>query len=283
MPHVIIPFFKSWSSCKSVEEQLPVSGADRSSSVWSYSYDLNLIERFGELSQNISIDSNVESRFEDKLSLKSICNADLDNEFILKGSAEIRQTPVGSKGGAVIENLNQNSQESKQEYRRSEPQKRRSYNQESKIKAGRIQNSIERLSLAEMQYRRSWLSKIIQPTPEEMNDESKYGIQGRNSSQIKTSIIYYLQEFIKETALPAMQELDSLQKEYSRETKKWKSQIEYLERQNSLLKAELEDGNRFHKYVEKVPLNSKIKCRNKEKREKMNDFLFTTTVRSKWL
>jgi len=244
------------SGFKSLEHKLPISPARRSSSAWSYSYDLKLLE-ICEKALNLPKKYEYsETDVEDKLSSRSDLDADLDNDFIFQGNRQINDHAMAeglrSRASDVSNNIRPRSLS---QYRQCSP--RNDLKPTRKVSFEESLNNVKRLRLSDMQNQRSWLGRITRPILEDISDEMKpKKKKGWNISQNQV-IVDYLLQFIQKTALPAIQRFEQLQEKYFIEEEAWKNQVEFLERQNSLLKSDLQNADKACRDAEKELTNLK--------------------------
>jgi len=100
-------------------------------------------------------------------------------------------------------------------------------------------SEVKGLRLSAMQRQMSWLGRIATPITMDNNDEMKPKKQEKqwNKHQIEAVLEEYLNQFV--------QKYDKLQRKYCNEKKVWTEKVEFLERQNSILKSELHNAERL--------------------------------------
>jgi hypothetical protein len=153
---------------------------------------------------------------------------------------------------------------SKQEPLRDEPEETNAYKLKCNSTPVPIRRNRRRLQLSDLQHQSFWLSMITRAPPEEMNDEKKNVKWEKSFGQAQDSTLFRLEKFIHEIVLPAMKELESWQKEYFGNIKKFESQVEYSTQQNSLLKSEFDGLNRSYERAGKELRNLKFfNCKKK--------------------
>jgi len=196
------------SRIESFEDKVSMPSTGKRYSAWSYSYDLALCEK---VEAGVNLANKCEYSETDVKDKSNSWSLDLDNEFVLQGNRQIHEL-------AMIESVRSPSSEVSSNINLKIPE----------------ESSVKRLRLSDLQHQRSWLDKITGPIP---NDEMQ---RGRSKSQIQ-AIIDYLPQFIQDTALPTILKYEQLQNKYYLEKNAWKKQVEFLEREISLLRSELQN------------------------------------------
>merc|ERR1719397_1797596 len=179
---------------------------------------------------------------EDKYSSRLILPDELDDEFIFQSHSKIHERAmiehIISPASEVPNNINQKNGE---DYI---PDSSQNLGPPGKVSLDGSLSDVKRLRLSEMQNR---LGRIKRSFPKDNNDEmiAKKKEKQWNKWEIQAVLIEYLQQFIEKTALPAIQKYEQLQRKYCDEKKEWTEKVEFLERQNSVMKSELQNANRF--------------------------------------
>jgi len=116
-------------------------------------------------------------------------------------------------------------------------------------------------NLADDQRRNFQLADIIPSPSVDFKEDyvSQYQLKSRFDQL--ASILSYLEEFIKETSLPAIHDHQELQQKFNSEMMKSKQQIQFLNQQNALLKAQLEDMDKLSQKKHLVPQAKKAKIK----------------------
>jgi len=194
-------------------DQLPISSPHRSSA-WSYSYDLNVNERW-EAIMNLekeSIDSETDPKYNISKSQLNL-NEDLYNQFIFQGNTQ-HQEPIAKEQILIP----------------------------AKVKSDESLN-VELLRLSDLHKQRSWSERITSPFQNVTNGDVTPASKRPCKSQTDIPVVDYLWQFIQKTALPLMREYEQLRKRYSEEKKEWMKHIEFLERQISLTRSMWRDAD----------------------------------------
>jgi len=199
---------------KSLEERLPIQSLTRSSA-WSYSYDLNVNERW-EAAMNLEKKSNeLETDAEDVSNLQPNSNEDLDSDFLFQGNTQLQE--LASTAQIWIP---------------------------ERVSGDEILNNVTLLRLSDVQKQRSWLERITTPFQDDIKCGVKPANKRRCKSQIDIPLVDYLWQFVQKTALPLMQKYEQLRQRYLREKREWIKHIEFLERKISVGKSMLRDVDR---------------------------------------
>jgi len=195
-------------------DQLPISSPHRSSA-WSYSYDLNVNERWEAVMDldNKSIDS--ESDAEHYISKSQLnLNEDLHNEFIFQENTQHQEH--AAKPHILIP---------------------------AKVKSDESLSNVELLRLSNVQKQRSWSERLTSPFQNDTSSDVTTAVKRPCKSQIDIPVLDYLWQFVQKTALPLIRDYEQLRKRYSREKKEWKKHVEFLERQISIGRSMWRDAN----------------------------------------
>jgi len=232
-------------------------------SAWSYSYDLILNHLCEEaLRKTIKSDCS-ETEVEHKSISKFDFAEDLENEFIFQGSGHVREVDaIDRLSASVTETLNSNGLEDTQKHRTCKS----GSNVESAVlnKTEQYIDNLKSLLLPDAHGQQSWLPTMSWPFPNDMgnSDGTKHSSKEK-IAQIQTTIIHYIEQLIHKTVQPLFLKLEDLQMEYERETMKWKTQIDFMEQRNSLLKSELQDVKRAYREIAEELANLKtFYCKN---------------------
>jgi len=267
--NIFFPFFKNKGELNT-EDKLQTSFAGRSSSAWSYSYDLNITERFEAAMRLRKETHHSEIDFEDK-HLGLNVDEDLD-DYIFQKSPDIHELTLIERiisASQVIDKINQKNEDYPQNSQRK-------LKPPTEVSVHERLNDVARLRLSDMQNQRSWLDRITKPFPKDNKDEMKPENmeKQRQKYQIQSVLIEYLQLFIQKTALPTIQKYEQLKKKYSNEKKEWTKKAEFLERQNYWLKSELQNFDKSYSGPEEEFTNlKKIDSQNPSRIDVKRNFL----------
>jgi len=237
--NLLFSFFKNKAYANS-EDKLQTSFDGRKSSAWSWSYDLNITNRYEEAMRMATKSEHSETEVEDKFTSGLILPEDLDDEFIFQGHPKnhepIMIEHIKSPASAVPNNINQINGEV------HVPDSPQNLMPPGKVSVDGNLSDVERLRLSDMQNQRSWLGRITSPFPKDNNDKMKAEKNEKqwNKYEIQAVLIEYLNQFIEKTALPAIQKYEQLQRKYCKEKKEWTEKFKILKRQNSVLTSELQ-------------------------------------------
>jgi len=246
-------FFKNKSELNS-EDKLQTSFASRSSSAWSWSYDLNITERFEAAMQLAKKSHHSEIDLEDRHQELNL-DKDLD-DYIFQKSPQIHELTMIERIMSASQLFDKINQKIEEDYPQKSP---RHLMPPTEVSVDESLNKVKRLRLSDMQNQRSWLDRITKPFPEDDRDEMKPENMEKQQKnyQIQALLIEYLQQFIQKTALPTIKKYEQLQKKYSNEKKEWTKKAEFLKRQNYWLKSELQNVHNAYRGAEKEFTHSK--------------------------
>jgi len=252
--NLLFSFFKKNKSGLNSEDKPQSSSAGRSSSAWSWSYDLNITERCEAAMKLATKSEHSETDFEDKNS-SGLSLDEVDDEFIFQRNPQIEElTMIERFISRASENFGMIKQKNEEGHLQISA---RNLMSGTKISVDDL-NDVKRLRLSDMQEQRSWLDRITRPFSGYNNDEMKLKNQEqRNKSQIYVILNEYLLQFIHKTALPAIQKYQQLQKRYCNQMKEWKKKADILERQNAWLKSELQNVDKSYRDTEEELSNLK--------------------------
>lgn len=233
------------------EDNFQTSFATRSSSAWSYSYDLNITKRYEEAMKKAAKSEDSETEVEDKHSMELVLPQDLEDDFIFQSHSQVPEPTMIERISPALEVPNKINQRYGEEAQNLVPP--------VKVSVDGSLSDVERLRLSDIQNQRSWLGRITRPFCKNNNDEMKSKEREKqwNKYQIQAVLIEYLEQFIEKTALPAIQKYEQLQRTYCKEKKEWTEKVQFLERQNSVLTSELENAERSYVDVEQELNNFK--------------------------
>jgi len=235
----LLSFFKKNSESNS-EDTLQTSFASRSSSAWSYSYDVHITKRWEEA---MKMDIKYEhSKLDagDKHSSGSNLVEDLDDEFIFESHPQIHAPTttenIASPASGVPNNKNQKN---RTDYI---PDSTRNLKPPFYLSLDESLSDVDCVRFSRIQKPR--LSGITGRFSKDNNEEIKPKLKEKlNKFQIQAGLIEYLLQFIHKTALPALHKYDHLQRKYCNEKKEWTERFRFLERQNSVLKSALQTAD----------------------------------------
>jgi len=240
---LLFSLFKNNSESNS-EDKLQTSFARRSSSAWSYSYDLHITKRWEEAMKMATKSEHSETDVEDSYRSELNLAEDLDDEFIFQTHPLIHDpTTIEHIISPASEVPTQKNHKNGEDYI---PDSTKNLNPPGKVSIDGSLSDIPCLRLSHMQNQTSWLGRITRPFPKDSNDEIKPKKKDKQSTkyQIQTRLIENLLQFIQKTALPAIQKYEQLQRKYCNDKKEWTEKVAFLERQNSILKSELQNADR---------------------------------------
>jgi len=266
--YLLFSFFKNKAEAKS-GDKLQTSFDSRRSSAWSWSYDLDITKRYEEAEQMATKSQHPKADVEDKYSSSLILPDDLDDEFIFQSHSKIHEPAmidqIISPASEVPNNINQKNGED------CIPDSPQNLGPPGKVSVDRSLSDVKRLRLSDMQNR---LGRITRSFPKDNNDEmnAKKKEKQWNKYEIQAVLIEYLQHFIEKTALPAIQKYEQLQRKYCDEKKGWTEKVEFLEHQNSVLKFELQNANRFS--GDEQELNNFMKFHSPNQLSMKGNFLY---------
>lgn len=215
------------TNLKPLDDDLTYAAGSQRCSAWSYSYDMN-VWRYQEDLKNVS-QSNSKSRDEDKLTSEFNTDERHEDEFIFGGEKQAHDPlKIERFTGAFKGALNHNHRKDEQNHRQEEQEKYTYYGPESNSKAEQIANDYEKSVLTDLWNQKYLLEKSIGSLSEEIKNGKKTGTQGKCCFKTQADIIDHLEEFVRKTGLPAIQELEHLRKEYWSEMLNWHEQVLFL-------------------------------------------------------
>jgi len=254
MSNFIASLFSN-SGSKSLKHKLPTSSAGRSSSVWSYSYDLELYERYEAASNLAKKSEHSETDVWNKSGSLLILDEDIDTDCIFQENRQIHESAAiegfGSLASEVSNNINLKSSP---KYRECTP--RNYLKTTTKVSLEESLNNFKSLGLSDLQNQRLSLEMVTRLISNDMNHEMMPRKSGQSKSQIQ-AIVDYIPEYIKKTVLPAIQKCEQQQKMYSIKRMEWIKQVKFLERWISQLKSVLQNADKGYRGTEKKQPNLK--------------------------
>jgi len=198
-----------------------------------------------------------ETDVEDKYSSELDLAQDLDDEFIFQTFPQIHEPTIlehiMDSASEVPDKINHTNEE---DYI---PDSTQNLKSPSKVSVDGSISDVQCLRLSHMQNQTSWLDRITRPFPKDNNDEIKPKKKEKQSlkNHMQAGLIENLQQFIQKTALPAIQKYEQLQRKYCNDKKEWTERVKFLERQNSILKSELQTADRYSRDAEEELNNFK--------------------------
>jgi len=273
---LLFSFLKTKSESNS-EDKLQTSFVRRSSSAWSYSYDLHITKQWEEAMKIARKSEDSETDVEDKYSSELDLAEEFDDEFIFWSHPQIHDPTmiehIISPASEVPDKINHKSGD---DYILDSP---RNLEPPGKVSVDGSLSDVQCLRLSHMQNQTSWLGRITRPFPKDSNDEIKPKEKEKQSNkyQIQARLIENLQQFIQKTALPAIQKYEQLKRKYCNDKKEWTEKVEFLERQNSILKSELQTLERSSRDAEEELNNFKKFCSQNQLSAKGN-FMFVPAL-----